>query len=360
MSKYQVCVYAICKNEEPFVDRWMDSMSEADLVVVTDTGSQDGTVERLRARGAVVYEERITPWRFDKARNVSLAHVPDSVDIAVCTDLDEVFRPGWRACLERAWVPGATMGNYLFNWSLDADGAPGTQFTYFKVHTKKDYEWACPVHEYLKFKGQVIEKKVFVDGMVLDHFPDQSKSRGSYLSLLEMAVAEDPGSDRMTYYLGREYLYAGRWQDCIDTLRRHLELPTAHWNEERCASMRWIAKAHRMLGELPQAYRWYYRAIAEAPHMRDPYVEFAQTAYQLSDWSTVLAMCTQALAIGEKSKTYVNIGDAWNHTLDDLAAIACYRLGMYERSLSHAQRALELCPGNERLRNNLKLIQEKL
>ena len=30
----KVVVYAICKNESQFVDRWMDSMGEADQVVV--------------------------------------------------------------------------------------------------------------------------------------------------------------------------------------------------------------------------------------------------------------------------------------------------------------------------------------
>ena len=53
MGKYKVCVYAICKNEEQFVDRWMDSMSEADQVVVLDTGSEDGTVERLDRKSVV-------------------------------------------------------------------------------------------------------------------------------------------------------------------------------------------------------------------------------------------------------------------------------------------------------------------
>lgn len=69
MGTYKVCVYAICKNEEKFADRWMDSMGEADLVVVLDTGSEDGTAERLRARGAQVTVEQILPWRFDAARN---------------------------------------------------------------------------------------------------------------------------------------------------------------------------------------------------------------------------------------------------------------------------------------------------
>lgn len=30
-------------------------MNEADLIVVTDTGSDDGTVEKLREKGAIVY-----------------------------------------------------------------------------------------------------------------------------------------------------------------------------------------------------------------------------------------------------------------------------------------------------------------
>lgn len=39
----KVVVYAICKNERAFADRWMASMSEADEVYVLDTGSTDGT-----------------------------------------------------------------------------------------------------------------------------------------------------------------------------------------------------------------------------------------------------------------------------------------------------------------------------
>ena len=112
MGKYKVCVYAICKNEEAFVDRWMDSMSEADQVVVLDTGSEDKTAERLRARGAEVTVETISPWRFDRARNYSLELVPPDTDICVCTDLDEVLRPGWREALEKAWVPGAGQAAY--------------------------------------------------------------------------------------------------------------------------------------------------------------------------------------------------------------------------------------------------------
>ena len=51
---YRICVYAICKNESQFVERFMDSAAEADDVCVLDTGSTDDTVKKLRARGAHV------------------------------------------------------------------------------------------------------------------------------------------------------------------------------------------------------------------------------------------------------------------------------------------------------------------
>ncbi|HEX2985693.1 MAG TPA: glycosyltransferase [Caproiciproducens sp.] len=360
MNKYKICVYAICKNEEEFTDRWMDSMGEADQVIVTDTGSTDHTVEKLRGRGAAVYVEEVKPWRFDVARNLSLDHVPQDVDICVCTDLDEVFSPGWRKCLEKAWKPGMKMGRYLYNWSHKPDGSPDIQFSYFKIHDRESYRWVYPVHECLRYCGEGPEKMVFIEGMALDHYPNPSKSRSSYLPLLELAVAENPQDDRMSYYLGREYMYYGRWQDCIAELKRHLALPSATWREERSASMRWIAKSYHMLLENQACMNWYYRAVAEAPQMREPYVECAQVAYELQDWPKVFCMTEQALRIREKSLNYASAGYAWDSTTHDLCAIACYWLGMYERSVRHAEEALALSPGDERLKKNLEMIRAKL
>ena len=71
-------------------------MSEADYIVVLDTGSTDGTYEKLKedARVTVVKQEVITPWRFDVARNKSMELIPEDADILVCTDFDELFEPG--------------------------------------------------------------------------------------------------------------------------------------------------------------------------------------------------------------------------------------------------------------------------
>ena len=360
MGKYRVCVYAICKNEEKFVDRWMDSMAEADLIVAIDTGSTDKTAERLRARGAAVHQETVDPWRFDAARNLSLAHVPEDADICVSTDLDEVFAPGWRAALESAWTNDAVQAKYLYNWSLRPDGTPDVQFHYSNAHARKGFSWRHPVHEILVYEGEKPLCTVFAAGMALTHLPDPAKPRSSYLPLLELAAREEPESDRCAHYLGREYFFRGMWDDAVRELLRHLALPRAAWRAERCASMRLIAQAEHSRGDDRAAYQWFFRAVAEVPTMREPYVEFARLGQEKEDWPLALFMAEAALKISEKSSDYVNMGYAWDATPRDIAAIAAYWLGAYERSRAHAEEAVRLEPDNARLAKNLEIIRARL
>ena len=56
----KIVVYAICKNEAKFAERWAASMAEADEIVVLDTGSTDETVELLRKNGVRVVQETIS------------------------------------------------------------------------------------------------------------------------------------------------------------------------------------------------------------------------------------------------------------------------------------------------------------
>lgn len=358
MGKYKICVYAICKNEEQFVDRWMDAVSEADMVVVTDTGSTDKTVEKLRERGAVVYEEKIVPWRFDTARNVAMDHIPDDVDICVSNDLDEVFEKGWRSKLEEYWGD-CTRAKYLFTWSYHSDGSPDKQFFMEKIHARKGFRWVHPVHEVLKYNGNKPDKTVMVSGLVLNHYPDTFKSRGQYLPLLEMSAEENPYDDRVAFWLGREYMYYNRYDESIAVLKRYLEMPTALWKEERCAAMRFIARSYDKKNNYKEAFEWLFKAVAECPDVREPYLEMAQFGYRHANWPMVFFMVSEALKIVVKSGSYLLEPQAWDYTLYDLAAIACYQLGMYNKSYEYAKKAYETAPDNERLRRNLELIELK-
>ena len=295
VGKYKVCVYAICKNEEKFVDRWVDSMSEADEIYVLDTGSTDKTIKKLKRRGVHVKKKKVQPWRFDVARNLSLDLVPKDADICVCTDLDEVFDFGWRDKLEALWGNGVTRVRYDYIWSFNSNNEPAVNFYIEKIHARDGYKWTHPVHEVLSYDGQ--EKSITTDLITLKHYPDSSKSRGSYLPLLELSVKENPMDDRNVHYLGREYMYYERWNECIDTLIRHLNLPSATWKDERAASMRFIARSYKALKRYDEARMWLDKAIEEAPYLRDAYVERALLEYSLENWDGVIEYCLKALEI---------------------------------------------------------------
>ena len=356
----KVCVYAICKNESQFAARWMGSMSEADGVYVLDTGSVDGTPDMLRSLGAHVDVEVITPWRFDTARNRSLELVPSDADICVCTDLDEIFHPGWRMLLEAAWKPGTTRAAYRYTWNFNPDGSEGYVFWTEKAHSRRGYIWTHPVHEVLTWTGEGREgAKVYVEGMQLDHHADNTKPRSQYLPLLELSVLEEPEDDRNMHYLGREYYFHGRWRDAITTLRRHLLLPSATWADERCASMRYIARCYQQLGDDGEARRWLWRAVAEAPHLREPYLELARALYEAGEWDGVVYMCREALRITVRPRTYICEADSWGSLPYDLLSLGLYYTGRAEEAAKAAEQALTLSPTDKRIASNLELMRAK-
>lgn len=355
----KVSVYAICKNEETFARRWMESMSEADEVVVLDTGSSDHTAEILQELGAKVTKDAIIPWRFDTARNRSLDLVSMDTDICVCTDLDEVFHPGWRKLLEDAWQPGTGQASYRYTWSFNSDGSEEVVFWCQKIHARKNYRWTHPVHEVLTWVGPGAAKPIVtIDGIQLDHHPDPNKSRGQYLPLLELSVKEDPDDDRNVHYLGREYFFYHRWEECIATLMHHLSMPTATWKDERSASMRYIAKSCLMLGDSQQARNWYLQAIAEAPHLREPYMDLAQMLYESQEWDGMLYFTECALSITQRPRSYICEAAPWGSLPHDLRCMAFYHTGRPLQALEEARLALTLEPENSRLQGNVTLLEQ--
>lgn len=359
MNKYKIAVYAICKNEEKFIKRWVKSMKEADAIYVLDTGSTDNSLRMFEELGVNIKQEIIKPWRFDIARNKSLELVPENFDICVCTDLDELFKPGWRNVIENIWDKNTTRLRYDYNWKLNEDNIPEINFYIEKIHSRKNYEWTHPVHEILTYTNGN-ENIITTDDITLNHYPDNTKSRSTYLPLLELSVKESPKDDRNMHYLGREYMYYGKYEDAIKTLKKHLELETATWKDERCASMRFISRCYKYLNNYSEAKNWAQLAIKEAPHLRDPFVEKALVDYELKDWNEVINNCFRALDIKHNPKTYINEPFCYDHTIYDLLSIAFFQKELYKFSLVAINEALTITPNEQRLLNNKAIIEEKI
>lgn len=353
----KICVYAIAKDEARHVERFCDAAREADAIAVLDTGSTDRTAELLEERGCIVEREIIDPWRFDTARNRSLELIPADTDAAVCLDLDEVLLPGWREELERRWTPETQIGRYTCICGRNADGTPKTTFVRDKIHRPGAVRWIYPVHEVIEYIGTGEPARADVTAMACEHLPDDGKSRGGYLPLLELAAAERPEDARCAHYLGREYMYRAMYRKAIDEFNRHLKLPTATWDEERAASMRYISECCAAMGDRQGALSWALRSIAEAPTLRECWYAAAKACYHAADWPGVVYYGERAAAITQRSRSGINEKEAWGAAVHDLLSLGYWHTGDTERALEQGETALALAPEDQRIRRNVEFYR---
>lgn len=353
MKKFKICVCAICKNEEKFVDSWVDSMSEADEIIVLDTGSTDDTVKKLIDRGVTVYQEIISPWRFDVARNKLEELIPDDFDICCSIDLDETFNKGWRKELESKLTDDTVRIAYRYTWNFNPDGSEGIVFFADKIYRNKYFVWEHPVHETLKQIRFDKTQYIAIPSLQLNHHADVTKSRSNYLPLLELSVKEDPTSDRNMHYLGREYYFYRKYEDSIKTLKRHLDMPTSVWGEERSSSCRIIASCYESLKNYSNALKYYKLAIVEAPSSREPYVELAKYSFRRKNYLNCVTYILSALNIDKRNLTYISQPDCWDYSIYDLLALSFYHLKNFDKAIVYGKVAVTLKPNDNRLINNL-------
>lgn len=353
-KKPKICVYAISKNEEKFVERFCDSAADADVVVIADTGSTDNTVWLAGELGAQVYKICISPWRFDHARDAALALVPKDVDICISLDLDEMLEPGWREEIERVWEPNTTRLRYMYDWGA------GLQFLYEKIHSRHGYHWHHPCHEYPMPDVRLTEVWAHTDKLLVTHHADPHKSRGQYLDLLALSVKEDPYCTRNAFYYARELHFHGQHDESIKECQRYLAMPNSVWHHERCYAMRVMGKCFEAKEMPAEAESWYFRAAAEAPATREPWVALANMFYTQNRWADCYTASLRAVQILYKEPVYTCDPSCWGALPHDLASISAWNLGLKLEALKYVKEALVFTPEDERLRANLKVMAESV
>ena len=338
----KVGIYALAKNESANVPTWEASCREADVRVVTDTGSTDDTVVLLEAAGVTVARGTPIPWRWDDAHTLSLVHLPADVDVAIRLDMDEVLDPGWREGLEADWTPETTKLRYWYHWSTDL------KFIGDRVHSRAGYRWQGATHEGLvRWSGDEVQTRS--DRLVIRHHRQPDKKHSSDLSLLRQAVRENPLDARMHWYLARELDYAND-TECVEAYERYLRVPGGNPNE-RAYARRALARR-----QPEKETRHLLAAMNESPLEPEVYVAVAEKAWAIGDPVGALYFARQAEACSPENMSHTSDPAAYADTAPDIACSAAMRLGRYAEALKHAQEALRRNPDNPLHARNVRIL----
>lgn len=284
----RIGVYAICKNEENFVVRFLANLNQADEIVVVDTGSTDATLERLRFFKSSRFPQlkissaHVSPWRFDDARNVALGLMSPKIDLCVSLDLDETLDAGWYdALVKHARQDQAEHGQLfdryvhrfktLWNWNnLDVEEPNISEHWHERIHRRSGFMWKLPVHEVLVTSDARTERQKFITDVMITQRPDLNKSRKSYLPLLKIALSEDPNRWRLWSFYAGEVQDQGEAQRALERALRCPDVDVPFVLTQR-------AELEQRSGNLEQALGTLLEACGKNPKSREAWVRLART-----------------------------------------------------------------------------------
>ena len=369
LMENKICFYAICKDEIQFVDKWIENMSEADYIVVLDTGSTDGTYEKLKSDERITRVEQtiINPWRFDVARNMSMELIPEDTTICLCTDFDELFEPGWAKIIKSVWNENIWRGKYRYIWSHTSTGNEGVAFTYDKMHSLNPrYEWHFAVHEVLGLKGEDLYQTGalendentphiidFGDAITLHHYPDNTKDRTNYLDLLRLRAEENPDDVYSVYLLAREYGVRRDWNTALELFEKCLSLPNINtFPLVKYIVIGYMGNCYEMIDKNMEAILCYHMQIKEDRTHREPYMRLGGIYSRMELYQMSVAVVEEGLKNSTRHYDWTEQSDAWNEMPYDILSVSYLRLNNKDKALENVIKALKYAPNSERIRNN--------
>ncbi len=357
----KICIYTICKNEKQFVEKWLDNMSEADYIVVLDTGSTDGTFEMLQSDPRITrVEQKIYDnFRFDVARNDSMMLCPEDANVLLSTDFDELFVPGWADKIRQNWTDKITRGIYTYAWDHNEKGEPRNIFKYDKMHTR-DYQWVFPVHEVLKpIEKNFQENRLdFGELVYLHHYQDLTKERKFYFDLLELACKENSEDSHTRMLLAREYVLKKDYNKAIEEFLYVLKMPDVDKPNKRLVllnSLIQLAFTYEAISNYDEALWYCQEFIKEDKTYREPYFLMAEVYNLMKMYSLAEACAKAGFEYGVQKYDWVERGNTWLGWGYDLLSVAQYNLGKIDEAIENGGQALLHEPKDVRLLTNQML-----
>lgn len=361
----KICVYTVCRNESKFVDKWYESMKEADCVTAVVHDTKDDTAEKLISHGVKVAFTHYQNWRFDTSKNDALKFAkmaaPDC-NIFAFVSLDEVFEPGWAQTIRDNWKEDSEICLYKFVQSHDENGQDALTTGFNWIHSREDaWYWKYPVDEVLIRDDKPVSELVYCnlfDKVTLHHWPDYSKPR-PYVDLHKLRYEEYP-EDTSVLCLVRDYHWMQDYE-AMEKLLKDKDVASMNLNnEEKAFITMCVADGERSKGNKEKAIELYKKAMEFDDSYRDNYVQFATLLCDMKFYAEAERVLKNCLKKTWRSYSYIEDPNCWMAAPYIWMTVALYYQEKYTEAFVYAALAKEKNEYDELAKSNYELCLNKI
>lgn len=323
-------VAAICKNEEKFIERFLEHVSKADRICIVDTGSTDSTIELIdawcKANPDVKVDFMQDTLERDLSRSRSLAaSVFDPNELCVWLDIDEHFSdPDWIKRLKEKDIAGPV---YIMMYNGDS------KYFQMKGYFPSQASWKYAAHEVLMTHANM--PVTYIEDFHTNHTPDYDKPR-NYLPELARDAIKYPHDERASFYYCRELCYdvsyrGGNIDEAQSEYRRLMALNP--WDDYKALASIELTIAQFVADQYVDTAA-IYAAIAARSDRIEPFGTGAFYMYQAGDNVTALSLAIQGIARADTTSNFLFSSVPTNLKMClDVARYACFNLGLFDKAV---------------------------
>lgn len=360
-------VYAIAKDEDSNYKNFVASAAEADMIFIGDTGSEDTSyvqsfcaeqgIEWFDMTGQVLTDPSY--FDFSDHRNFLLGYVegmldtvsssiePPTNEFLLSLDLDERLEAGWRDKLV-ALIEDNPQANALQFDIYVEDGNPYS-FKAVRGHAKGTHDWEYPVHEILSpSNGRDKHTQNILDtGIRITHKPGDKKR--DYLPACFAFVDAYKNEPRAYHYLGRELMYAGKYNEALGVFARYLNLGENGiylWKEESAIIYNYIAFCNEHLDNVFGAEVAYYNAMVSTPKSREPWMDLSDFYFRQDKFVESYTFLKRASELPHTDTYMYKKPAAYNDMyVQHQACFIAFKAGLTTEAKKHITKAVQLANG---------------
>jgi len=362
----------IVKNESHVIERCLASVLPViDHWVIVDTGSTDGTQQKIRDffdRNGIDGELHEIPWKdfgYNRSEALRLAQATDT-DYALMIDADEIL------VFEQGFDPIAFKNNLTADlYNVFA------QFGQTRYHrpqltsNKKRFYYRGILHEYVDCHDP-IGTRDFARGFMNTPIQDGARSSDPekyqkdairFEEALASGTVEEKDFNRYHFYLAQSYRDSQQWEKSLDAYLKRADL--GGWNEEVFYSLYQAGRIMEILEKpVDNIIQVYFRAYQTAPWRAESLWAAARLCRAFSRFDQGYRFAKQGLKIRyPEGALFVGQG-IYEWALLDEFAIAAYWTGNYREARMAGAQILndKKFPEDqrERIEANLKFSTEAL